>query len=37
MSLEVNFEVALGGESTAAHIALKGALTCMRPDMYLER
>ena len=34
--LEVNLEVSLRGKTTPTHIALKGALTCMRSDMYLQ-
>lgn len=36
MPLEVNLEVSFSSETTPTHIALKGALTCMRPDMYLQ-
>lgn len=34
--LEMHFKIAFGGEPTAANVTLKGALTCMRPDMDLE-
>lgn len=37
VTLEVHFQVALGGETAAAHVALERPLACVRPDVYLER
>lgn len=35
MSLEVNFEIAFGGEPIAADIALVGSFACMRANVDL--
>ena len=36
VALEVDLEVALGGEAVAADVALVGTLACVAPDMDLE-
>lgn len=34
--LEVHLQVAFGGESVAAYVALEGSFACVRPDVDLE-